>query len=54
MDYLSTRLKLTLECHVDADFARGWTPETSASPEAVLSRTGFVNSYAGCQKQVTN
>ena len=39
---------LGLECHVDADFAGGWTTETSANPEVVLSRTGFVISYAGC------
>jgi len=37
-----------LECHVDADFAGGWTSGDSTNPEAVLSRTGFVISYAGC------
>jgi len=37
-----------LECHVDADFAGGWTEGESSNPEAVLSRTGFVISYAGC------
>ena len=37
-----------LECHVDADFAGGWTGGDSSNPEAVLSRTGFVISYAGC------
>jgi len=37
-----------LECHVDADFAGGWTGGDSTNPETVLSRTGFVISYAGC------
>ena len=31
-----------------ADFAGGWTEGKSSNPEAVLSRTGFVISYAGC------
>ena len=34
-----------LECHVDADFAGGWTSGDSSNPETVLSRTGFVISY---------
>jgi hypothetical protein len=38
-----------LECHVDADFAGGWTGGDHSNPEAVLSRTGFVVSYAGCR-----
>ena len=37
-----------LECHVDADFAGGWASGDHSNPEAVLSRTGFVISYAGC------
>ena len=37
-----------LECHVDADFAGGWSSGDTTNPEAVLSRTGFVISYAGC------
>ena len=37
-----------LECHVDADFAGGWTDGEHSSAETVLSRTGFVISYAGC------
>lgn len=37
-----------LECHVDADFAGGWTSGEHSRPETVLSRTGFVISYAGC------
>ena len=37
-----------LECHVDADFAGGWSSGDHTNPEAVLSRTGFVISYAGC------
>ena len=39
---------LGLECHVDADFAEGWATSDHNNPEAVLSRTGFVISYAGC------
>jgi len=37
-----------LECHVDADFAGGWSSGDHTNPESVLSRTGFVISYAGC------
>ena len=37
-----------LKCHVDADFAGGWASGDTTNPEAVLSRTGFVISYAGC------
>jgi len=37
-----------LECHVDADFAGGWSSGDTQNPAAVLSRTGFVISYAGC------
>ena len=37
-----------LECHVDADFAGGWASGEHSNPEALLSRTGFVISYAGC------
>ena len=37
-----------LECHVDADFAGGWASGDTQNPAAVLSRTGFVISYAGC------
>lgn len=37
-----------LECHVDADFAGGWTSGDHTNPEMVLSRTGYVISYAGC------
>ena len=37
-----------LECHVDADFAGGWASGDTTNPEAVLSCTGFVISYAGC------
>ena len=37
-----------LECHVDADFSGGWASGEHSNPEAVLSRTGFVISYAGC------
>ena len=37
-----------LECHVDADFAGGWVGGDHSHPEQVLSRAGFVISYAGC------
>ena len=33
---------------MDADFAGGWATGDSTQPEIVLSRTGFVISYAGC------
>ena len=37
-----------LEFHVDAYFAGGWASGEHSNPEAVLSHTGFVISYAGC------
>ena len=37
-----------LECYVDADFAGGWSSGDCTNPEMVVSRTGFVISYAGC------
>ena len=37
-----------LECHVDADFAGGWASGEHSTPESVLSRAGYVISYAGC------
>ena len=37
-----------LECYADADFAGSWSKATSAHPDSVLSRTGFVIFYAGC------
>ena len=37
-----------LECHVDADFAGGWVGGDHSDPEQVLSRAGYVISYAGC------
>ena len=37
-----------LECHVDADFAGSWQHRSSDDPSSVLSRTGYVISYAGC------
>ena len=36
-----------LECFVDADFAGGWNAKDPLNPENVLSRTGFVITYAG-------
>ena len=40
--------KKGLEFHVDADFSRGWKNGEHLNPEAALSRTFFVISYAGC------
>ena len=37
-----------LECHIDAEFFGGWKNGEHLNPEAVLSRTGFLISYAGC------
>ena len=37
-----------LECHVDADFAGGWSQADSDNAENVLSRTGYVITYANC------
>ena len=36
-----------LECYVDVDFARGWTPIDPLNSDNVLSRTGFVITYVG-------
>ena len=35
-------------CHVDADFAANWNLVEGDNPASVLSRTGFVITYAGC------
>ena len=37
-----------LECHGDAEFSGGWKNGDNINPEAVISRTGFLISYAGC------
>ncbi len=37
-----------IECYVDADFAGGWNITTSADVDKVMSRTGFVITYANC------
>jgi hypothetical protein len=37
-----------IECNVDADFAGGWNITTSANADNVMSRTGFVITYANC------
>ena len=37
-----------LECFADADFAGSWERGDSANPENVLSRTGYLITYAGC------
>ncbi len=36
------------ECYVDADFAGGWNIITSADADNLMSRTGFVITYANC------
>jgi hypothetical protein len=37
-----------IECYVDADFAGGLNIATSADADKVMSRTGFVITYANC------
>ena len=37
-----------LEFYIDADFAGGWSSGDHTNPDCVLSRTGFVIMYAGC------
>ena len=37
-----------IECHVDASFAGEWDKSDADNPDNLLSRTGFVISYAGC------
>jgi hypothetical protein len=37
-----------IECYVDADFTGGWNITTSADADNVMSRTGFVITYANC------
>jgi hypothetical protein len=37
-----------IECYVDADFAGGWNITTSANADNLMSRTGFVITYANC------
>jgi hypothetical protein len=37
-----------LECFVDADFAGGWNKADAIDAGAVMSRTGYVLTYAGC------
>ena len=39
---------LTLDCHVDADFAGLWGHESDQDPVCVKSRTGFVITLEGC------
>jgi hypothetical protein len=40
--------KKGLECFVDADFAGGWNKADAIDAGAVMSRTGYVLTYAGC------
>jgi hypothetical protein len=37
-----------IQCYVDADFAGGFSAETSEDPVSVFSRTGYVIYYYGC------
>ena len=37
-----------IECYVDADFAGRWNQEKGKDPGLVLSRTGYIISYANC------
>jgi hypothetical protein len=37
-----------IQCYVDADFAGGYSTETSEDPVSVFSRTGYVIYYYGC------
>ena len=37
-----------LECFADADFAGSWDRGDSDNPENVMSRTGYLITYAGC------
>ena len=37
-----------IECYVDADFSGGWNQEEGKDPGLVLSRTGYIISYANC------
>ncbi len=37
-----------IECYVDANFAGGWNITASADADNVMSRTGFVITYANC------
>jgi hypothetical protein len=37
-----------VQCYVDADFAGGYTNDTSEEPISVFSRTGYVIFYLGC------
>ncbi len=39
---------MCIECYVDADFAGGWNITTSADADNVMSRNGFVITYANC------
>jgi len=40
-------MNLTLDCHVDADFAGNWNPKDPEDPSSVKSRTGFLLTFAG-------
>jgi hypothetical protein len=39
---------MSIECYVNADFAGGWNTTTSADEDNIMSRTGFVITYANC------
>ena len=37
-----------IECYVYADFVGGWNQEEGKDPGSVLSRTGYIITYANC------
>ena len=45
---LSPNKEKGIQCYVDADFAGGYSTETSEDPVSVFSRTGYVIYYYGC------
>ena len=36
------------ECYVDSDFDGGWAQADADNAENVMSRTGYLITYAGC------
>lgn len=40
------RDKLCIDCHVDADFAGNWNLQDAEDPGGVISRTGFILTFA--------
>ena len=46
--YIKPNKSLTIDCHVDADFAGLWKSEDDQDPLCVKSRTGFLITFMGC------